>query len=164
MTSMSLLALATLLSALGCGLIAGLFFAFSTSVMKALGQQPPQHGIAAMQAINVVILNPWFMAAFLGTGLLCLLLVVASVLHWQSSGSVYLLAGCALYLLGSIGVTMLFNVPRNNQLANVAASSDEAARLWASYLVEWTRWNHVRMLASLAASASFILALRASPA
>jgi uncharacterized membrane protein len=164
MRSMNLLALATLLSALGCGLIAGLFFAFSTAVMKALGQQPSQHGIAAMQAINVVILNPWFMTAFLGTGLVCLLLAIASVLHWPGPGSAYLLAGCVLYLLGSIGVTMIFNVPRNNLLANAAASSDEAARLWASYLVEWTRWNHVRMLASLAASASFILALRASAA
>jgi uncharacterized membrane protein len=68
----------TLFSALGCGLIAGAFFAFSSFVMKALAQLPPPYGIAAMQAINIVVINPLFMAAFLGTGVASLALVVSS--------------------------------------------------------------------------------------
>jgi len=58
-----------LLTLLGCGLMAGLFFIFSVCIMKALGQLPPEKGIAAMQFINVVIVNPLFMLVFLGTAL-----------------------------------------------------------------------------------------------
>lgn len=37
----------TFLATLGCGLMAGLFFAFSNFVMKALAQLRPESGIAA---------------------------------------------------------------------------------------------------------------------
>ena len=47
-----MLDLATFLLALGCGLVAGVFFAFSTFVMKALGKLPPAQGVAAMQSIT----------------------------------------------------------------------------------------------------------------
>lgn len=71
MKELSMLEMGTVLSALGCGLMAGVFFAFSTFVMKALGALPPAQGIAAMQSINVAVINRWFMAAFFGTALLC---------------------------------------------------------------------------------------------
>jgi uncharacterized membrane protein len=61
-----LLALA-LVAALGCGLMAGTFFAFSVFVMRALGRLPGAHGIAAMQSINIAVVNPWFMTVFMGT-------------------------------------------------------------------------------------------------
>jgi len=48
----NLIFILTLVSALGCGLIAGVFFAFSAFVMKALARLPPAQGIAAMQSIN----------------------------------------------------------------------------------------------------------------
>lgn len=48
MKTSSLIDLAVLVSALGCGLMAGFFFAFSICVMKALGAIPPAHGISAM--------------------------------------------------------------------------------------------------------------------
>jgi uncharacterized membrane protein len=63
MRKFSMLDLVTVLSALGCGLIAGAFFAFSTFVMKTLGNLPPTQGIAARQSINVVVINPWFLMA-----------------------------------------------------------------------------------------------------
>ncbi len=56
----SLIDLALLLSAVGCGLMAGFFFAFSICVMKALEALPPAQGIAAMQSINVAVINPCF--------------------------------------------------------------------------------------------------------
>jgi len=52
MTTDRLLFGLTLVSALGCGLTAGVFFAFSSFVMKALGRIQPAQGIAAMQSIN----------------------------------------------------------------------------------------------------------------
>ena len=75
-------------------------------------------------------------------------------------GALYLLAGALLYLIGTIFVTIAFNVPLNNRLASVNAKSAEGAKVWSNYLSAWTTWNHVRTAASLAAAAAFILALR----
>jgi uncharacterized membrane protein len=149
----------TFVSTLGAGLIAGFFLAFSIVVMKALGQQPPAQGIAAMQSINIVVINPMFFTAFFGTAVACLGLVVSTFLRWQRPGAAYLLAGSLLYLLGAILVTILFNVPRNNALAAVDPTSTEGANVWANYLSSWTAWNHVRTIAALAAAASFAMAL-----
>ena len=110
----------TLVSALGCGLMAGLFFAFSVSVMKALVRLPSAEGIAAMQSINVAIINPVFLAAFFGTAAACVLVMIASFLRWHDPGAVYLLIGGSLYLIGTFLVTFVFNVPKNNALATVA--------------------------------------------
>jgi uncharacterized membrane protein len=149
----------TFAAALSSGLIGGVFFAFSFFVMKALGRLPPASGIAAMQSINVAVLNLVFFAAFFGTALLCILLAIAATVGWSAPGSTYLLAGSLLYLIGTILVTMLCNVPRNNRLASVKADSTAGKSVWTEYLSSWTAWNHVRTAASLAASASFIMAL-----
>ncbi|HKX30737.1 MAG TPA: anthrone oxygenase family protein [Blastocatellia bacterium] len=149
----------TMFSALGCGLIAGAFFAFSVFVMKALARLPSAQGIAAMQSINIVVINPWFMTAFLGTALTCALLAVSALSKWHQPGAAYLLAGGLLYLIGTLTVTMVFNVPRNDALAAVDPSSADGAGLWAGYVAGWTAWNHVRTIAALAAAASFIVAL-----
>jgi uncharacterized membrane protein len=148
-----------LFSALGCGLIAGVFFAFSTFVMKALAQQPPAHGIATMQSINIAVINPWFMTAFLGTAATCLFLAVSSLLKWHQPGAIHVLVGSLLYLIGTFLVTMVGNVPLNDALAIADPNSTEGAKLWASYLTNWTLWNHVRTVAAIAASASFTIAL-----
>jgi uncharacterized membrane protein len=147
-----------LLAALGCGLIAGVFFAFSTFVMKALGKLPAASGIAAMQSINVAVINPWFLGPFVGTAGASLVLVVASLRHWADPRAAYWLAGGLLYLVGTFLVTGLFNVPRNDALAVVAPDRPEAPAVWTSYLASWTAWNHLRTIAALAAAAAFTLA------
>jgi uncharacterized membrane protein len=152
------LTIVTLLAALGCALMAGLFFAFSVSVMRGLARIPPAAGIAAMQAINIVILNPVFGLVFFGTTAVCLIVTVAAVVEWHQLASAYMLAGGLLYLIGAFGVTVVFNVPRNNALAVVDPASPEGAHVWAGYLVTWTAWNHVRTIASLAATAALIVA------
>ena len=159
MITSSLMDLAVLVSALGCGLMAGFFFAFSICVMKALGAIQPAHGISAMQSINVAVINPWFLTPFLGMAVLSVLLSIAAVLRWHEPGAGYVVAGGLFYFLGTFLVTMLFNVPRNNALAAVAATSTEGAALWADYLIAWTKWNHVRTIAALAGAASFTIAL-----
>src|SRR4028119_2407050 len=148
-----------LFAALGCGLIAGVFFAFSTFVMNALGRLQPTQGIAAMQSINITVINPLFFTAFLGTAAACIFLAISSLLKWHQPGAAYLLLGSLLYLVGTVGVTIAFNVPLNDALATVEPSSTDGARLWARYLTECTFWNHVRTAAALAASASLTIAL-----
>lgn len=142
-----------LLAAIGCGLIAGVFFAFSTFVMKALAQQPVAQGIATMQAINLTVINPWFMTVFLGTAIACIGITIAVLFNWAQPNAIYLLIGSLLYLVGTFGVTMVCNVPLNDALAIVDPNSPDGATLWAKYLTDWTFWNHVRMVAAIAASA-----------
>ncbi len=159
MTSVLVVAL-TLFAALGSGLVAGIFFAFSAFVMTALGRLRPDQGIAAMQSVNVAVLNPWFFAAFFGTAAACVVLGFVSLFNWNEPGAIYLLAGSLFYLLVSILVTIVFNVPLNETLASVKPDSSDGAELWTRYLSAWTAWNHVRTAASIAAAASFIMALR----
>jgi uncharacterized membrane protein len=70
----ALLPALTVLAALGAGLVAGIFFAFSTFIMAALARLPAEGGIAAMQSINVAVLNPLFFLAFFGTAAIALVL------------------------------------------------------------------------------------------
>ena len=95
----------------------------------------------------------------LGTTLLCGLLTVWSFLLWGSGSALPLLAGGLTYLVGTFGLTAGYHVPRNNALDTVDPSGTEAAALWTRYLHGWTRCNHVRGCASVAASALFIVAL-----
>jgi uncharacterized membrane protein len=154
-----LLSALTFLAALGAGLMAGFFFAFSAVVMGSLARLPAALAISAMQTINVVVLNVWFFSAFFGTALLCIAVAALSLLAWSGPASLYALLACALYLLGAIWVTMAFNVPLNDALKRVTPDSDDGALFWRRYLRVWTAWNHVRAIAPLAASALFILAL-----
>ncbi len=158
MTSERIVLTFTILAALGSGLIAGVFFAFSTSVMNALGRLPLNEGMAAMQWINIVIINPLFLGVFLGTAVICAGLAVLSFFRWER-GAAFLLASAVLYLIGSVAVTMLLNVPLNNALAAATPTDPQSADLWKNYLANWTFWNHVRATASLGAAAAFTLGL-----
>jgi uncharacterized membrane protein len=149
----------TWVTAVGCAVVGGVFFAFSTFIMAALGRLAPASGIAAMQAINVTVINGWFMGAFLGSALGCAVLGVASLLGWSQPGMRLRLTASAVYLLGSVMVTMACNVPHNDALARVQPESAEGAALFAEYLSSWTAWNHVRTAASVVAGALLALSL-----
>jgi uncharacterized membrane protein len=151
------MSVAIAVTALGCALTAGVFFAFSTFVMQGLGRLAPARGAAAMQAINVTAVTPAFMTALFGTAALCLAMVVWGLAEWGDDAGPWMVAGGVLYLVGSIGVTIAANVPRNNRLA--ALAPEAAVDLWADYLRTWTAWNHVRTVASLAAAALLVVAL-----
>ncbi|MDH6233068.1 putative membrane protein [Mesorhizobium soli] len=148
-------------SAIGCGLIAGVYFAFSAFVMTSLGRIDQAAGIAAMNSINLVILRSLFMPLFLGTTLAGAALVLLSFFRWGESGAIATLAGGVIYVLGMFLVTVIFNVPLNDALAAVDPSAEQGASLWARYLQDWTFWNHVRTVASLVASVLFTLAIAA---
>ena len=156
----SLIPVLAFIAALGCGLVAGVFFAFSTFVMPALARLQPAQGIAAMQSINLRAVTPWFMSLLFGTALLCLAAGVLAIIGWSSPGAAWLLAGSILYLAGVILVTMMANVPLNNALAAQAPESRAAAALWTRYLTVWTRWNHLRTLSPTGAARCFFLALQ----
>jgi uncharacterized membrane protein len=106
-----------------------------------------------MQRINVAVLNPIFLGVFVGTAVLGAVCVVASVFPWSTPRSLLLLVAGLLYVVGSFVVTLVFNVPRNERLARLDSESSEALVYWPVYVAEWSKWNHVRMAASLASAA-----------
>ena len=150
---------ATLASALRCGLVAGVFFAFSTFVMPALKRLPPAHGTAVMQSINKVAVTPAFMTALFGTAVACLGMVAWAAIFSSERPAALVLAGAALYIVGTIGVTIACNVPLNDRLATLHPQGADAAGHWDEYVMKWTAWNHLQAAASLAAAATLTIAL-----
>lgn len=147
-----------LVTGIGAALVAGIFFAFSTFVMGALGRLRPSEGIAAMQSINVVVLNPWFFSMFFGTGVVAIAAVGLALV--SAPGLVSQIAiGAGLYVVGCLGVTIAGNVPLNNRLAAVDPEAESSRALWGLYLSRWTLLNHVRTAASLASAVVILLAL-----
>ena len=146
-------------SAIGCGLLAGVFFAFSAFIMGALGRLPTAAGITAMNAINVAILRSLFMPVFLGTTLSSGLLAAIALFGWQEPGAGAMFCGGAIHVLGMFACTMFIEVPQNNALQRVDPDGEAALPIWQRYLIRWTAWNHVRALACIAACALFVVAL-----
>ncbi len=135
-------------TALGSAIVAGFFLAFSSTVMITLAQLEPRAAIATMQSINRTVLNPFFMLSFFGTGLL------AAIVIWQVlprlPSTIFMMLGAVIYILGSVGVTILFNVPLNNRLEAITDTS--SLETWKDFLTTWTFWNHVRTGASFLAA------------
>ena len=156
---MSLFAILEVAAIVGSGLTAGIFFAFSAFVMAALARIPPDQGIAAMNSINITVINPWFMAVFMGTPVVCAVLAVMALLKWNEPGAAVILAASVIHIVGSLVVTMAFNVPLNNALAPVTSAAGEGGVLRARYLSDWTFWNTVRTAAPLLAMVLFIWGL-----
>jgi uncharacterized membrane protein len=139
--------------------MAGLFFVFSNFAMRALAQLPANYGCAAMQAINVKIINPWFLALFLGTGICSLLSLALAALNMNKPASTWIISGSLLYLVGCLVITFACNVPLNNKLAAIDPEHPGSPAQWQEYVDQWTPWNHVRTIATLAATTAFIIAV-----
>ncbi len=142
----------TVLAALVCGLNAGVFFAFSTFVMRALAQLSPAESITAMQSTNRAAVSPVFMTLVFGNAVLCLWLGVATGLS-RPDNTALVLAGVAVFLIGIIVVTIAFNVPLNDALATLDPAASDAGQRWSQFVIAWTRWNHVRTVSGAVASA-----------
>jgi uncharacterized membrane protein len=148
----------TFAAALGSGLVAGVFLAFSSFVMPALARLRPEQGIAAMQSINVTVINPGFMLALFGTTVVALILATSAVWRWGQPNQLLLLTASVFYIVGCTGVTVVCNVPLNDALAAAQSGIGDSATLWARYLRDWTFWNHVRTVASAGTCALYMAA------
>jgi uncharacterized membrane protein len=93
---------------------------------------------------------------------ICAALSIIGVVRWHLPGSAWLIAGGMIYIVGSIGVTVIFNVPMNNELMVADPTQPEGHKLWSEYLTNWTFWNHIRTILSLLASGSLIMAMVSS--
>ncbi len=144
----------------GCGLMSGLFFAFSVFVMQALGSMPAPQGMLAMQQINRKILRPLFYVVFFGTTLCCAALLLLPL--WLPEHRLtYSLtaAGSLAYLVGGFVVTAACNVPLNNRLDGLSPEESAGTEFWSQYQSQWMRWNHLRTLSCLFSTVLFALSL-----
>jgi len=135
-----------------CGAASGVFFAFSTSVMPGLDAIKPDQAINAMVSMNRKIINPAFLAAFVGTPFVTAVTGVLLLVDDATGAALFFFAATVVYLLGAVAPTAVVNVPLNNALdaGPVPAADDEVARMWSDYSTRWTRWNHWRAVFSLA--------------
>lgn len=153
--------LVLLAATLTTGLTAGIYFAFSVAVMPGLAKASDRTFIETMQRINVAILNGWFTLAFGGA---LVLGVVAAVLHrgGESRPALpWIIAGVVLYV-ASLVVTMGFNVPLNNRLADAGDPSriHDPAAVRAQFESAWVHWNIVRTLVATGALGCLAWAMR----
>ncbi|WP_320671419.1 anthrone oxygenase family protein [Patulibacter defluvii] len=133
----------TIATLVGSGVVGGVFFAFSTFVMRGLRDLPSAQGIRAMQAINVHAPSTGLGALMTVTLLLGLALVVVALTDWSAGGAAWRLGGGVAYL-ASFVITPAFHIPRNDALDRLDPESAGAAAHWSTYVHEWTLGNHVR--------------------
>lgn len=147
------------LTAVGCGIVSGAFFAFSTFAIQGIAALETPAAARAMQSVNVAAVRPPLMIALFGTGLLSIVMIILGVLGLGQGHGWWFLIGGLLYLLGNPILTIAYNVPRNNALAAVAADTPEAAEVWQRYLREWVPANTVRSITAAVAAALVIIGL-----
>ncbi|HCQ65987.1 MAG TPA: hypothetical protein DIU07_12920 [Rhodobacteraceae bacterium] len=148
------LAAATLAS----GLVAGVFLTFSDFVMRSLGRAGPAAGIKAMQMINREVYRSLFMVLLMGMAVVSAVLAFAGVVFIGGAAAGWLTAAAVAYLAGVMAVTARANVPMNQRLDREYPDSDPARAVWKTYQRDWTRWNHLRTVASGGAMLCFFAA------
>lgn len=144
------------------GLMSGLLYGWSVSVIPGTRRVAAGNYIDTMQHINRAIINPAFAIPFLGVPLV---LGGAAWLQFRAGDprKGWLLAGAAgTYVVGVLGVTVARNVPLNDALDAFdlgGASSEAIENRRSSYESPWNRWHYVRTFASVGA---FVLSAAAA--
>ncbi|MFG7942611.1 MULTISPECIES: anthrone oxygenase family protein [Streptomyces] len=146
MTLETLQLLALVAATVTTGLVGGLFYGFSISVMRALRGTDDRTFIEVMQRINTAILNGWFVLGYIGA----LLFTGAAValLGPDRHDALYPAAGALFCYAASMLITGRFNIPLNKALdaAGPPARIPDPARVRAAFEPAWVRWNTVRTL------------------
>jgi uncharacterized membrane protein len=149
------------IAAIAVGLMAGVFGVYANAIMPGLRKTDDRTFVGTFQSIDTAIINPLFMAVFVGalltTGAAALVHIpddVRSVLPWC-------VAAFVLYLFVFVS-TIAVNVPLNDgikaagdpdhidDLAGVRKRFDER---------KWARWNVARAILTTAAFACLLWAL-----
>ncbi|MDF1670942.1 MAG: DUF1772 domain-containing protein [Roseovarius sp.] len=138
-------------SILGFAILAGVFLAFSDFIMRSLALTSGTGGIEAMQVINREVFRWVFMALFLGLVPVSLILVGYGLISLDGTARTMIVLAGVVYLIGSFGVTIRFNVPMNEMLAGMETGHDITKTYWSDvYLPRWVFWNSVRTAACAA--------------
>ena len=139
--------LLTVACAIGAGLVAGVFFAFSTFVMQRPAAGPGVDRDVGHAVDQPGRPTPLFMVALLGTGLGCIVLVVVAF----TSGATRARRGRWPASPPTSVAAAHDRLPRPAQRRPRPASTRGPGRrrAWRGTSTEWVPWNHVRTAASL---------------
>lgn len=139
-----------LITAVLTALIAGLFYAYSCSVVLGLGKLSDLEYLKAMQSINREILNPVFFISFMGTAVL--LPVSTFLFRGQNPAFIFLLIASIAYLVGVFGVTVFGNVPLNDMLDQFDinnSANDLIRQMRENFENKWNFLNNIRTVFSV---------------
>lgn len=146
------------LVALAYALTGGVFLAFSDFIMRSLALSAA--GAGTMQAINREVFRWIFMSLFLGLAPVSLAILLTGLILIEGAPGALIAAAGVTYIIGCFGVTVGFNVPMNNALAELKEGTRDAQDYWTrTYLPRWTFWNTVRTGACVVASGLLVSGL-----
>lgn len=133
------------LAALVAGLQAGTYFTWATGVMPGLARLDDRAFIEAMQAMNVAIVNPVFIATFLGAPVLAGAAAVSAGPQARPWAIV-----AAVLAVGTVAITFAGNIPLNNALEAAGAVDQvkDPAAVRAAFESSWVRLNVGRVITS----------------
>jgi uncharacterized membrane protein len=126
------------------GLSAGIFFAWSVTVIPGTKTVSDKCYLETMKAINKKILNPVFFVVLFGP----VLFLIMNAINLEALN----VAAAISYLIGPIGITMTKNVPLNDNLDAKDLSkfsADEEKNFRLSYELNWNRWHYIRTATSV---------------
>ena len=142
------------------GLSAGFFYAWSVSVIPGTQKVVDSTYLEAMQSINRAILNPAFFLIFFGT---LILLSISSIYEFHANKTAFwLLLGASItYLVGTVGVTGLGNVPLNDQLDALKLGNLATEKIAEFRSFYETNWNRLHLIRTVFSVVSFLLTILA---
>lgn len=133
------------------GLQADTYYTWASGVMPGLARVDDRTFVHAMQQMNIAIVNPVFMATFLGAPVLA----AAAVATASSTTRPWVIAGLGL-AVATVVITAVGNIPLNNAI-DAAGDIDKIRDLAAvreKFESSWVRWNVVRAVTSTASLAA----------
>lgn len=140
--------------------VGGVFLAFSDFIMRAFARTGGVGGVEAMQVINREVFRWVFMTLFLGMAAASVGIVIYSAVNLPGWPGTLIMLGALVYILGCFGVTVLCNVPMNEELAAMDLASDTTKSYWTTtYLPRWTMWNTLRTIACALSAALMLFGL-----
>ena len=139
-------------------LVAGVFQAFSDFIMAGLKRADAAAGVQVMQHINRTVLRSVFLISLLGLAPLSMGFALYAIFDLSGGPQLLIFTAALLYVSTVVLVTIGANVPRNEHLDAVTATSDKARAYWSVYVREWTRWNHVRTLGAATTGILYLVA------
>jgi uncharacterized membrane protein len=140
------------------GLSAGLFYAWSVSVIPGTQKLADLTYLQTMQSINRAILNPRFFLIFFGS---VVFLGIASMYQFHGNKMAFwlMLSAALFYLIGTVGVTALGNVPLNDQLDLLKLGELHTDKIASFRKFYETNWNRIHLIRTVFAVISFMLSL-----
>jgi uncharacterized membrane protein len=156
---MTLANIILVLTAVTTALTAGLFYAWSCSVMPGFTRLNDREFVSVMQKANRAIQNPVFFAAFFGAPVFLIFSTI--YFYYQTPRFFLILAAAVIYLAGTFAVTVFGNVPMNDALDRFnldSATADEIARARADFERRWNNLNNIRTVSSTLALVFVVIA------